>query len=670
MSSATKKNLLDYLISKKEASLNDIMLEFGLSRVAVIEMINDINESFGNDVIISNQQGIYMTEQTKMVCYNHFFRGKTKLFDSHESEERYALIIIKVLADQDYSSLQKLADFCLVSKNTILNDMKVIKEILQGKCLDISYSRKKGYTISGSEFNIRNMLVTMIKQLLHLPVGKILLDEKQMINKEEIFRLRRRLEKVEGRIGIKLTDEQLEDLPYILQLVVKRANVFQQDWTFHIVNYDIRNTKEFPEIKGMFWDYEYMNDTDLLYLSLQILSSNMVESASTISAGDDISLATDQFMNQIESCLAIQFTQRNELKEKLILHVGPAIYRNLMGFQINNPLADEFIEQYDDIYNIVLKSVGPYEQIIQGKLSREEVVYLSMIVLSWVIKTEDEGSLFRAVVLCQSGTSVSKLLLSSLKQMFIEIDFIGAFAIRQFSEIEEEIDFVFTTVPIETKVPTFLVPSILDKESRSTLKDQLYQEVQSNNKRITQKLLTSISEFIPKEHVKEVGDRIKDFFQYQLPEPTITEEEETEYFEFNQEHIRIVNHLLTWENLMENLMDPLLVRKTITEEYVNVVKDLFNSKYDNMLIARDVYLPHASPEFGVKQMDFQVNILKQPVRMPNGDDLKVVVILAPDVDNKHVPTLIKLNTLFTDVNVFTQIYQEKDVGAIQSVLNN
>ena len=184
MSSATKKNLLDYLISKKEASLNDIMLEFGLSRVAVIEMINDINESFGNDVIISNQQGIYMTEQTKMVCYNHFFRGKTKLFDSHESEERYALIIIKVLADQDYSSLQKLADFCLVSKNTILNDMKVIKEILQGKCLDISYSRKKGYTISGSEFNIRNMLVTMIKQLLHLPVGKILLDEKQMINKE------------------------------------------------------------------------------------------------------------------------------------------------------------------------------------------------------------------------------------------------------------------------------------------------------------------------------------------------------------------------------------------------------------------------------------------------------------------------------------------------------
>ncbi|MUK87463.1 PRD domain-containing protein [Ornithinibacillus sp. L9] len=670
MSITARDNLIKYLIRKKKVSLNDLMLKFGMSKVVTIDLINEINKSFKSDIIFSNQQGIYMTEQSKMICYNQIFRGKAPLFDCFESDERYVLIIIKLLVDQEFSSLQKLADFCLVSRNTILNDMKVIKKILGLKGLSVSYSRKEGYLISGSEFNIRNKLVTMVKQLLNMPAGKIILNEKQMVNGEEIFRLRKRLEKVESRIGITLTDEQLEDLPYILQFIIKRASHFQQNWTFQIAKYDIQNTIEFPEIKGMFWDYNSLKESDLLYLSLQILSSNMVESAFRISEGDEISLATDQFMDHIEAYLAIQFTQKNDLKEKLILHVGPAIYRSLIGFKINNPLVDEFIEQYEDIYNIVLKAVEPYEKIIQSKLSQEEVVYLSMIVLSWVLKTEEAESLFKAVVLCQSGTSVSKLLLSSLKQMFKEIDFVGAFAVRQYCEFEE-VDFVFTTVPIETQKPTFLVPSLLDKDSRKTLIQQVYQEIQGNNKRITQKLLSSIEEFIPRENLKKVSDRITDIFQHQFRKPSISDlEKETDQFIFTHEHISIFTRLIEWDDLVDYALEPLLRRGSITEQYVKVVKDIFYSKYDNMLIARDVYLPHASPEYGVNQMDFQIIILKQPIHMPNGDDLKVVVTLAPDVDNKHVSTLIKLNTLFNDDNVFAQIYQEKDIGAIQAVLNN
>lgn len=672
MSKTTNERLLEYLILKRDVDLNDIMLKFSLSKVKAINLINETNDLSEKDFINSNQQGIYMTEKAKMICYKRFFEGKTTLFDYHDAEDRYALVIIKSLINEEYSSLQELADICLVSRNTILNDMKVIKRILEEKGLAISYIRKKGgYVITGSEFNIRNILVSMVKQLLNLTAGKILLLEKQMISSEDIYLLRKRLEKAEKRIGITLTDEQLEDLPYILQFIINRAYSVQKEWTFYVQNYDIQNTLEYPEIKAMFWDFEKLNDTDLHYLSLQILSSNMVESAFRIFEGDEISLATDLFMRNIESYLAIQIAHKFDLKDKLILHMGPAIYRSVMGFQINNPLTEDFIEQYEDIYNVVLKSVGPYEEIIHGKLSREEVVYLSMIVLSWVYEVEETECLFKAVVLCQSGTSVSELLLSSLKQMFPEIDFIGAYAVRQFPRIQEEVDFIFTTIPIKSDTPIFLVPSVLDKGTRNTLRKQVYREIQGNNEIISEKLLELIQEFIPEEHMTQVARRIEGFFTRQQRQ---TPREETEqvpvHFIFSDENIEFVNEKVGWEQLVSFCMEAFLDRGTITQNYVNTTKEIFMEQHERMLIARNVYLPHASPADGVQEMDFQILIFKQPIVTPDGKDLKMIVALAPDEDNKHVPTLIKLNNLFNDMDVFTQIYHANNKKEILEILNS
>lgn len=670
MSNVFQQGLLEYLIFEGKVNLSDIMLKFSLSKSEAIHLINDINDIFENDVIISNRQGIYMTEKTKLMCYKRFFRNKVKLFHYHEIDERIPLIIIKLLIAQENISLQHLADFCLVSRNTILNDMKTIKEILEEKGLDMTYTRKGGYLIEGAEFKIRNMLVTMVKELLNAPGGKILLDEKQVIDLEKMYMLRRRLENVENRIGIKLTDQQLEDLPIILKIIIDRARKYNGKWTFEIEKYGLKNTLEFSEIKSMFWDYECLNDTDLLYLSLQIMSSNMIESGFHVSESSDLSIATDLFIENIESYLAIQILHKSDLKEKLILHMGPAIYRNLLGFQINNPLTNEFIDEYKDIYNVVEKSVEPYEQLINGKLSKEEIVYLSMIVLSGIHRTKKTEKFYKAVVLCQNGTSVSKLLITSLKQMFPQIDFIGAYAVRQYPHIEEEVDFIFTTVPLETNTTTYVVPSILDKKARSRLKKQVYQEIQGNKVLNTEKLLASIREFIPEDHIPEVKDRVENFFDCQQSKDEINKiEEKNTIFKFTQDHVQVIEDKVPWDDLVEVSMEALLKRGSITNDYVDVTKKLFSDNYKNMVIANNVYLPHASPEYGVVRMDFQIVVFKNPACIQNNRSLKVIVALAPDKENRHVPTLIKLNNLFNDECTFLEIYHANSTDEIIEVLN-
>lgn len=663
-----KRRFIKYLILKESVGCNELITEFQFTKHEVRNIIKDMNQSFKKDVIISSDEVVYMSEVGKMICYKKFFLDREKLFRQHEFEIRYHLILIALAVDKKYLSLLELADICLVSKNTILNDMKPLKENLRLKGIEVDYSRKFGYFMKGSEFTIRNVLVTAVKTVLRSSAGRILLEEKNFVDSSEIFRLQKRLERVESRIGITLTDEQLDELPYIIHFVLKRASKFNRNWSFKIESYDIKNTVEFPEIQQMFWDYNYLTQSDLLYLSLQILASNMVESALFITDGDEVSQATDHFIDNIEVNLAINMYRRKELKHKVLLHMRPAIYRSLLGFQINNPLTKEFLAQYQEIYRIVKKSVKPFEDIIHREMSTEEIVYLCMIVLSWIYETEETETIFKAVVLCPSGTSISKLLLVTLQSMFPEIDFIGAYAVRQFKKGGYEVDFIFTTIPINDHRTTFIVPPILDSQSRMELRSKVRNEMKSDSNRFAHSLVKLIQPYVPTQYLDVVSEKIGSVLVNQTTCDYLNNS--LEHFKFSIDHISIMKEDVNWEEIVDRSMLPLLRRNSITEKYINKTKTIFYHNYEQMLIATNVYLPHAATEYGVKKKDFQIIILKKPVFTPTGEEVKMVVALAPSVDNDHVPTLIRLNNLFMDKNVMCEMMKEDNIFTIQSILNN
>ncbi|MCB6949708.1 hypothetical protein LIZ84_18070, partial [Roseburia faecis] len=77
------------------------------------------------------------------------------------------------------------------------------------------------------------------------------------------------------------------ELPYILCAILARAKNHPIEWSFQMHRYDIRNTKEYPVIRDAFQDYPFLKEPDLIYLTLQILSSNMIESAFRLSDSDE-----------------------------------------------------------------------------------------------------------------------------------------------------------------------------------------------------------------------------------------------------------------------------------------------------------------------------------------------------------------------------------------------
>ncbi|EUJ32239.1 BglG family transcription antiterminator [Listeria cornellensis] len=639
------KDLLTYLLLNHHVDVAHVSKNLHQTPNEIKKNIEEINRSLKSEPILMEHQVISMTERCREDCYRLLTEKEQQLFSYYEGDLRRQLIMIQLLMDGRYLSLQALADYVYVSKNTMLSDFKHIKSRLNQLQIQLDYSRKAGYAISGSEFLIRNLLGKLIRDVMKTPYGKFILDEKRLITVSEVFLLKKRLEKVEKDLQITFTDEQLEELPYILFGIIKRAEIANIAWSFKIEKYDIKNTHEYPIIREMFWGYDFLNETDLLYLSLQVLASNLVESALLFSDSEEIAFAVDDFTVRLENYFATEIIRKGEFKEKVMLHIRPAIYRNLLGFQINNTLTEQFIEEYTTMFRIVEKASEPFAELVGHQWSKEEMVYLSMIVLGWMYQTEEtEQKIFRAAILCQSGTSISKLLLENLKGMFPTIDFQGAFAVRQLAQVERDVDFLFTTVPIQTDVTVFVVPSILDKESRKILRCQVEQTIDMDIEKKTKALMAMLRDSIPSENIPQVTEKLERFFGQKDFEVRPLDMSDT--LRIEAQNICIWKDAARWNELVVRSFMPLLQRGSVTQNYVATCEMIFYENYQQMVIGPGIYLPHAKPQAGVQRADIQLHIVKRGMCNPSGEYVQMMIALAPSGRNRHIPLLLKMNEVF------------------------
>lgn len=641
------KELLTYLLLNHHVDVAQVSENLDQTREEIKSYIEEINQSLKSESIWMDHQMISMTERCRECCYRLLTEKEQQLFSYYEANLRRQLIMIQLLMDGRYLSLQALADYVYVSKNTMLSDFKHIKSELHQLQIQLDYSRKAGYAISGSEFLIRNLLGKLIRDVIKTPYGKFILDEKKLIMVSEIFLLKKRLEKVEADLQITFTDEQLEELPYILFGIVKRAEITNITWSFKIEKYDIKNTREYPIIKEMFWGYDFLNETDLLYLSLQVLASNLVESALLFSDSEEIAFAVDDFTARLENHFATEIIRKGEFKEKVMLHIRPAIYRNLLGFQINNTLTEQFIAEYTTTFRIVEKASEPFATLVGHKWSKEEMVYLSMIVLGWMYQTEEtEQKVFKAAILCQSGTSISKLLLENLKGMFPTIDFQGAFAVRQLAQVEQDVDFLFTTVPIQTDVTVFVVPSILDKASRKLLRCQVEKTIDLDIEKKTRVLMAMLRDSIPSENIPRVTEQLERFFgQKEFEEQSV---DMLDTLRLEAQNICIWEEAMRWSELVIRSFMPLYRRGSVTQNYITTCEMIFYENYQHMVIGPGIYLPHAKPQAGVQRADIQLHIVKRGMLNPSGEQVQMMVALAPSRRNRHIPLLLKMNEVFLE----------------------
>lgn len=666
----TDYELLSYLFNWRERSIDKISSMLGESKDEIKNSIKRINNHLDYSIYIDNDEMVSIIDKYIDNIYQLENININMLIRYLSIENRRSAILLYLLVHNKFVSLHDIAELMGVSKNTALNDIKKLKLELEKREIKIIYFRNEGYKIEGNEFTIRQIINEEVNSLLFVPVGKYLLSELEIVDLNEKFLLKQRLEKTEKRLSIVLSDEFFGNLPYSLLAIIKRIENFRVHYKFENQFKELKDSKEYITMVSVFWNYDFLEENDLEYLVLFILSSNVVSKGSLeeIIPAEirGIDQTVDMFISALEKRLAIKFYNKNKLKKILIQHLIPAIYRNLLGLEIVNPIGDQFIIEYDSVNTIVKQEMHHFEQYTRNFFSKDEVTYITMIVLSNLIETRKvlEPKTFTGVVICKNGTSISKLLIEQLKNLFPNIEFSKVMSLREFEEKGTNKDFIFSTVPINSRGNIFLVSSFMTEEERFRLKENVEMTINSDNQKKTKYIITYLSEYLKEGTEDEATKKLHKLFLNDEEKKPI----KSKKFFSSTTQISIITKKIDWEGLIDLSFKELLKRNSVTNHYVKICKKIFGEFYDSMLISPGVLIPHAPTDEGVYFPDVQINLLEKAVISPNNKEYRLVIALAPGENNEHLDWLIELNKKLSNYEFRKQVFNTLSIEELFNLL--
>ncbi|MFP3123854.1 BglG family transcription antiterminator [Ectobacillus funiculus] len=670
--------LLQEVITNPGIKNKDLEEKYGLSRRQIgysFDKINDWLEINNLPRIERTRQGLFIVNP---ILFTSLHAEKEKAFTNQylpSDIERAEMIVLLLLSRNEELSLFHFTSALDVSKNTILNDLKIAQNLIEPYKLKIHYSRQHGYSIEGNEFQKRKLLINVIQKILEMYNGQVWIQKLANITKEEIQNLHEQIEKVESKLNLKFTDEKMESMPYILSFVLRRIKQGKIINSFHIHYDELSDTKEYKATEELLYNWGDIPTEERLFVTLQLLTTNVSSSELlTEETIPDLIQAVDEMLRLFEKMACIVLQDKEQLLHKILLHVKPAYYRIKYKLTISNPLQETVSNEFKELHHLVKKSTKPLFDLIGSEIPESESTYFTMLIGGWLSRQGDSiHHKTKALVVCPKGVSVSRLMQSNLKELFPEFIFLDALSVREFQQYNLDYDVVFSPVFLQTKKKLFIVRSFLQKEEKYRLRKQVLQDLHGY---MPSDIDVDIVLDIIEKHtvIQNKQALMKELQQYftnnqsssikQQPEttgkPNLSEL-------ITPETISLHPAVSSWEEAIRLGAQPLLENESITPSYVEAMIKQYDTSDPYIIIGPNLAIPHASPEDGVNEVAMSLLRLEKGVDFAKDHPINIVVIIAARDKQQHLRALMQLTRLAVckeDIDAMIQAKSAEEVHEI------
>lgn len=155
----------------------------------------------------------------------------------------------------------------------------------------------------------------------------------------------------------------------------------------------------------------------------------------------------NRLMKSVMSRTGIPFQEDRILREGLVEHIGTAMKRIRAGTRIRNPLLSPIRKDYEDLFRIVRQSVD--EIISEYAIPDEEIGFLVMHFGASIERLNQLGLHLRAILVCSSGLSSSRLLGTRLGKEMPQIEVLGNISWYEAARIpEDRYDLIISTIDL------------------------------------------------------------------------------------------------------------------------------------------------------------------------------------------------------------------------------
>ncbi|WP_199425892.1 BglG family transcription antiterminator [Thermaerobacillus caldiproteolyticus] len=670
-------HLLREVMKNPNISSKELEKKYQLSRRQIgysFEKINIWLKSKNIPAIERTNNGYFLIDKSlkSRISLDEDFRYEN--LSELSKMQRVNMILLMLLSKNEELSLAHFTSELKVSKNTVMDDLKKVKKIADDSGLEFRYSRKHGYLIEGKEFNIRKLLISTIDKILKMDQGTERARRIAQLSDEEIMEFRRKIEQVEKSLNLKFTDEKIEIMPYILILILRRIRQGMQIGSFYINYKEISDTKEYLATEEILHDFKDVPEEERLFITLHLLTTNVHWSEGlTEETIPNLVQALDEMLVLFEKNTCIFLKDRDQLLHKLLLHMKPAYYRIKYHLTEANDMYEIVSQDFKELHHLVKKSIQPLIDLIGCDIPESEVVYLTMLIGGWLTRQgENISKRMKAVVVCPKGVSISRLMFSTLRELFPEFIFLDSLSIREFQEYSMDYDIVFAPVFLETKKKFFLVNSFLGYEEKKRLRKQVMLELYGY---VPNELnIEDILEIVEKHCViKDRKNLSKQLLEY------INQNQTAEFsYDLNTKNpnlyelitpsmISLRHSVNSWEEAIELASQPLLKSNSITKHYIEAM--IQRCHYDPyIVIGPNTAIPHAAPDEGVNEISMSLLRLRKGVTFAADYSIQLVIIIAALDKDRHLRALTQLMRLVRNDQDRQQIINAKSVYEIHEII--
>lgn len=666
------------IMNLPKLSFLELSIKTNQSRDAVVEEIHSINEI------------LQLNSLPKIKLYNNHYEVPTELISDEkniyrifyssnikfEQDERLDIIYLYTFMRNYFISNFHFQELLHVSKNTTLNDLKLLREICSEYSLKFSYSRSEGYHINGSEINKHRMAMNCINNLLHKSIGawsfQYILEElgeknvhKQMLKDFEEFAQTNNMSPIENKIAATI---------YLLQAISVRSNrtkmIIDTESSFKELI-----MSPLSKLSNLIIDKYFEDNLDsnfekaLQYIEVLLLGSFEGNILYEDSYFRNLTL---KIVEEMESVSLIEFDERSELVNGLYKHLVPAFYRLLSGHTDANRNSDMIKVEYRHLFELVQRALTPLQNEFKVKIPDSEISYFVIHFGGYIFREKVvDSSRINALIICPNGVSSSLVIKRQLLNAFPKMNFLETHRSDQVGQInEKEYDLIFSTIPIETTKPLYIVSifmrehelselyQVITKQFPTAIKfpsevEDLVRIIQENAAiKNEHELKKSLNKFLNKE---EGGEN------YPMLSDLITKET----FQYSEDK-------LDWKEAINRAAKPLLDNGAIELKYIDAMIDRVEEYGPFIDLGKGIAIPHARPEDGVNKLSMAMLILENPVYLLDQENHQVNIILViAAIDNKsHLDALSHLTVLIREDENIQTISNAKSFEEIEKLIES
>lgn len=559
---------------------------------------------------------------------NNILKGCTNKL--YTADDRVIMIAI-ILLIRDSTTIEKLSQYIQVSKNTLVNDLKVSEEIL--KNLDIEVSKKSYYGITTKKnsyeklANAFSALFNKLEEGYKYEIYKVLYENSNL-NKDIIRNI---IEVVEENKCIQYTEEAHEELERILLLTICKSIDSSNEQKYCK---NISLTEESIFLKKTIEKFSEVNVCYEKIFYLLKLFRGSKRAKYIIENEDEVDNIVKEIVEELCEILNIKVEDDNDFLIQMAMHLNVAIYRLKNNLIINNPMLEEIKYKMSFIYDITEQVLNNKKEVIGIEFPEAEIAYMAMYFETLFEKYVKGNLNSKVLIVCNGGLATSSLLKSRINLMIPEITIEGICRLKDVSDYlkNSDIDFIVTTVQLQlNEYRVIKVNPLLEIEDLERIKAEIYNKwYEKNCKYLVEKVKT--------ENVTDIA-RI-------IPEKCA---------QFNLA-------IEDWREAISVAAKPLLKAEKIKQAYISDMIRVVETLGNYMIFIPEIAFVHAPPE-NVIENAVSLLILKEPLEfgVKNKVFVKAIVVLANKEENKGLVSLVNILMKGNNVDDFKVATKYEDI---------